>query len=865
MKKILTLISIILIAVSLFSCVISTNTNDESILISQITLSSDNKGLEVQLTFDETKLNFDASLVVMYDINYAFDGVPGSTTIDFEGNPFELEDSLLSIIIPNINPDYYNIDIQFEANLIYVDGQEKYVRSVDEPIVNMYQLALEEDSIFADEIIFLVENEVITNIDFDIDTSDYSVSSSSTEFLVSLTTDEDDIIVTITPEVGYRFIESVVLNINSELINASKYTIDDQTLVYIFKDPNFIEPLVYVDVDVTFDLDGGYWDSQIFNSIDAENDLTLTALNDTSGVSFTIVDSSITTLRWFYKLFLKYNETFGAYEVVSTDRATAAISDLTVPSYDYVLAIHDNCQDFDALDAMILYTTDYDGLLLITFDSDVDLYTSGSLGFSIYTESIISQNYEQTLNEEVVLPSPFRPEFTFVGWSDGQRVFTTFPRYQAQDNTLQITYIAVWEADTMSDVELYLSELIPANTTENLDLPLTYSDFTIEWVSSDPEIISNLGVYHRPYQLTTVTLTATITSGEQTLTKYYTIEVDGYKSLAAPIASSYIYRDYPLVTDAFFETLDIINCAFIHADSAGTLTGTSFLANVTSYIMPRARENGNWVIVSIAPDSEWTTIATSTTRINTFADNIVNLINTYGFDGVDIDWEMPLPSGTQYTTMMQIINTKVKANNPNHLVTAAIAGGTWQPPSYDLPNSHQYLDYINMMTYGMVSNNGYYQNALYRSTVYDNPTFSVGKTLTSCSIAESIAIYNGYGIPNSQIIVGVAFYGIRQTRTYNSETSSWSSWTNAGSVSFTYITNNYLSSGSYNTYYDSNAGVPYIVKTDGTEFISFDNVRSINEKSAYIIENELGGMMYWENAHDSTGALLNAMKESLFK
>lgn len=319
-----------------------------------------------------------------------------------------------------------------------------------------------------------------------------------------------------------------------------------------------------------------------------------------------------------------------------------------------------------------------------------------------------------------------------------------------------------------------------------------------------------------------------------------------------------------MVTDSFFDTLDIINCAFITANSVGTLSGTAVLSYINTYIMPKARENGNWVIFSIAPDSEWSSIASSPTRINTFADNIVTMINQYGFDGVDIDWETPTTDeAVLFTEMMRVIYTKVKANNPNHLVTAAIAGGMWQPPRYDLVNSHQYLDYINMMTYGMVSNNGYYQNALSKSTSYANPTFSAGKTLTSCSIEESVAIYNSYGIPNSKIIVGVAFYGIKQTRTYDSGTQTWSAWANAGSVSYTYISNYYLGNSSYNYYYDSNAGVPYIISTDGTVFISYDNPRSIAAKSDYIIDMGLAGMMYWENGLDSTGALLLAMDSGL--
>lgn len=458
------------------------------------------------------------------------------------------------------------------------------------------------------------------------------------------------------------------------------------------------------------------------------------------------------------------------------------------------------------------------------------------------------------------LPVSVREGYSFLGWThtnSGETEIIMEPYYPSSN----ITLYAKWDAMDWSDIELYLSDLIPDALSDNISLPTTYLAYSISWVSSNPEIISDAGVYNRPYQAIAVSLSAIVQFGQQTVTKTYNIDVAGYKSLSAPLTSSYIYRDYDSVSDSFFKTLDIINCAFITANSAGTLSGTAVLSNINTYIMPRAREHGNWVIFSIAPDSDWSEIASSSTRINTFADNIVAMINAYGFDGVDIDWETPTPSeASSFTEMMHVIYTKVKANNPNHLVTAAIAGGMWQPPRYDLANSHQYLDYINMMTYGMVSNNGYYQNALSKSTTYANPTNFAGKTLTSCSIEESIEIYHTYGIPNSKIVVGVAFYGIKQTRSYDSASQTWSSWVKEGSVSYKYISNFYLNNSSYSYYYDTNAGVPYIIKTDGTVFISFDNPRSIAEKSAYIIENGLAGMMYWENGLDSTGTLLLAIE-----
>lgn len=500
-------------------------------------------------------------------------------------------------------------------------------------------------------------------------------------------------------------------------------------------------------------------------------------------------------------------------------------------------------------------------------NSNITLYAKWSINqytISFNTNGGIAiDSITQDYNTNISQPeNPTKDGYTFGGWYldielTNEYVFSTMP-------SENITVYAKWDIIDWSDIELYLANLIPSELEEDISLPVTYKTYSISWLSDKPDIISNTGFYNRPYQATTVILSAIIQFGQHTLTKIYEIEVVGYKSLSAPLTSSYIYRDYHLVSDSFFTTLDIINCAFITANSAGTLSGTAVLSNINNYIMPKARENGNWVIFSIAPDSDWSAIASNSTRINIFADNIVAMINQYGFDGVDIDWETPTTEeATRFTEMMRVIYTKVKENNPNHLVTAAIAGGMWQPPRYDLENSHQYLDYINMMTYGMVSNNGYYQNALSKSTTYDNPANNAGKTLTSCSIEESIAIYNSYGIPNSKIIVGVAFYGIKQTRSYDSVTQTWSAWVNGGSVSYNYINSIYLNSSNYHYNYDNQAGVPYLINEEGTIFISYDNPRSIAEKSEYIIDNGLAGMMYWENGLDLTGTLLLAMEAGL--
>lgn len=471
----------------------------------------------------------------------------------------------------------------------------------------------------------------------------------------------------------------------------------------------------------------------------------------------------------------------------------------------------------------------------------------------------ITQDYNTILIQP---ENPVKDGYAFGGWYLDNELTIEYV-FSAMPSDNVILY-AKWDEIDWSDIELYLSSLIPNDLSDNISLPTTYLEYSISWESSNSDILTDDGIYSRPYQLSAISLTALIQLGQSTITKNYNVNVIGYKSLSAPLTSSYIYRDYDEVSDSFFTTLDIINCAFITADETGSLSGTAVLKNIDTYIMPKAKEQGNWVIFSIAPDSDWSGIVSNPTRMNTFANNIVDMINEYGFDGVDIDWETPTSyEATLFTDLMRIVYTKVKENNPNHLVTAAIAGGMWQPPRYDLENSHQYIDYINMMTYGMVNNNGYYQNALSKSTTFADQDNLAGKTLTSCSIEESVEIYNEYGIPNSKIIVGVAFYGIKQTRTYDSTSQTYSAWVKEGSVSYNHIKDVYLSDSYYSYHYDRNAGVPYIINTDGTFFVSYDNPRSIAEKSTYVIDSGLAGMMYWENGLDSTGALLSAMDSGL--
>lgn len=396
----------------------------------------------------------------------------------------------------------------------------------------------------------------------------------------------------------------------------------------------------------------------------------------------------------------------------------------------------------------------------------------------------------------------------------------------------------------------------------NLELETKINHINVEWESMNSHI-TNDGKFDRPYQATTLNMRVNISYGDEILSKNITMKSDGYKNIETNIASAYVYRNFYSLDEQFFETMDIIYCAFLLFNGDGSLQDNGYvLASVKNNIIERANEEGVYVILSLGgggsePSHAFSQICKNDAARKTFIDSVIDIINQYGFDGVDIDWETPSYSErTSFTLLAKELNEAVKKNNPNHLVTAAIGGGKWQPPSYDLANSEKYLDFINVMTYSMSSSSGYYQNALYASTSFHNSSLKVGKTLSSCSIEESISIYNNLGVSNDKLIFGLAFYGIIQSNTTGR-------WVKSQSVDYSVIVNKYLNNADYTYVYDNKAQVPYLIKNDGTIFISYDDPTSIKAKSDYMKEMGCAGLMYWENGCDSTGELVRAMQDAL--
>ncbi|MGI5500661.1 glycosyl hydrolase family 18 protein [Lentzea sp. CA-135723] len=258
-----------------------------------------------------------------------------------------------------------------------------------------------------------------------------------------------------------------------------------------------------------------------------------------------------------------------------------------------------------------------------------------------------------------------------------------------------------------------------------------------------------------------------------------------------------------------YNKLTHINYSFVLPNGNGTLQGVPDPGKLQTLV---SRGHAAGVKVSIAiggwndgNDSAFEQLAGNAGSRTTFVNSLVNLVNQYNLDGVDMDWEYPDPgqSANNYTAMMRQLGTEL--HNRGKLLTAAVVseGGTAngvQPEVFGI------VDWLNIMAYDGGSPHANYDWSI-----------------------NSVNFWKGRGLPASKAVLGVPFY----------------------------------SRPTYISYRDLVAQDPANANRDSYNGNSYNGLPTIRRKTQWALANA-GGIMNWELSQDTTGStsLLNAIWET---
>jgi chitinase len=117
---------------------------------------------------------------------------------------------------------------------------------------------------------------------------------------------------------------------------------------------------------------------------------------------------------------------------------------------------------------------------------------------------------------------------------------------------------------------------------------------------------------------------------------------------------------------------------------------------------------GGWAFNDPGPtQTTFSDIASSTANINIFIDSLVQMMNKYGFDGVDIDWEYPVAEDRHgrpedyknIVTFMTKLNSRMKDTKRG--ISMALPASYWYLQNFDIKALESQVDWFNIMSYDM--------------------------------------------------------------------------------------------------------------------------------------------------------------------
>lgn len=439
-----------------------------------------------------------------------------------------------------------------------------------------------------------------------------------------------------------------------------------------------------------------------------------------------------------------------------------------------------------------------------------------------------------------------------------------------------------------------ISSYATSKTKDNLILENDVA--TIKYQSSNPElyvILGNCGYVNKVFQTHQeqhVNIKIEINyknNKKEALEKEIIVGPIVYKDLNETPIATYFFtwamsyykkhsKHYKLTKNIFTnlikENLNIIYYSFLTPQKDGTL-----VLEDDTYIeeVRKLKEHDVRVLFTIDGVSQKTSdvfkkVTSSKKQIKNFVKNIMDIVDHYRFDGVDIDWEpfnggvIPSQLDNFIIALREEMNERQDKNGTPYFLSIAVPGGitTLKKGWFNLNVLSSYVDYINFMTYDLNDRN---------LTSHLTPVGLGG-------VNSLISYLKEIDFPLNKVIVGSGAYG----KSYKilSKTNDNPLKKNASLTQLTeyeqlgtfksgtlYIqaiealkeTKKYQKGNDY----DSTGLLigSYLFNKEEGIYITYESKKSSQEKIKLISNYSKMGIMTWAYTQDANNYILNALIE----
>ncbi len=231
-----------------------------------------------------------------------------------------------------------------------------------------------------------------------------------------------------------------------------------------------------------------------------------------------------------------------------------------------------------------------------------------------------------------------------------------------------------------------------------------------------------------------------------------------------------------------------------------------------------------------------------------FALSVKELLEQYGADGIDLDWEYPAISGYRGHPYMPedkqnftLLVEKLREVLGFDYEIGFAAGGF--PRFFD--NSVEWdrvmpvVDFVNIMTYDLVPGG---PRTGHHTPLYSTP----GQSL---SVDYAVNYLDSLGVDRSKMLIGAAFYGRAWENVPDDNNGLYQSANFLRAISYRDIAD-WIEENEMVMNWDEIAQAPYAFSADNGLFLTYDNPLSVRLKTRYAKDNGLAGIMFWQLGGD---------------
>jgi chitinase len=345
-----------------------------------------------------------------------------------------------------------------------------------------------------------------------------------------------------------------------------------------------------------------------------------------------------------------------------------------------------------------------------------------------------------------------------------------------------------------------------------------------------------------------------------------------------PVIVAYVFPQQTLLQpgDVAARKLTRINFAFANVLGGKIVTGSaSDAANIAALVALKRENPSLTILVSVGGwlwSGNFSEMALTHESRSLFIHSVIDFIERYQLDGLDIDWEYPGMAGAtnhfrpedkqNYTHLLAELRQRFdgeekKLHRPLFLTIAA-GSSTEFLAHTEMAEVQKYVDTVNLMAYD------YYEPDSDATTGNHAPLFTDPADPKKVSADRSVQEFEQAGVPAGKIVLGVPFYGHTWGQVPDQNHGLFqpgkqipNAFTNYGKISQSMLGHGFT------RYWDAAASVPYLYSPAQKTFISYEDPESLALKCKYVLDHKLAGVMFWDYTSDPSGKLLDAIDTGL--